>query len=75
MWPKINKDESEMTLISQSSDIKSNQIDEKCIIGIKNVINEKTSLKNTLLESNCVVNPKVRITNSLIMSGVIIEEK
>ncbi|XP_026464373.1 translation initiation factor eIF-2B subunit gamma-like [Ctenocephalides felis] len=74
LWPKINKDESELTLISQSSDIKSNQIDEKCIIGIKNVINEKTSLKNTLLESNCVVNPKVRITNSLIMSGVIIEE-
>lgn len=36
---------------------------------------EKTSIKNSTIGSRCTINPKTRISDSILMNGVIIEER
>lgn len=62
------------SLISPNSTIKSTQIVE-CAVGDGTVIAEKTSLKNSVLGRNCQVIEKVRISDSVLMNGVVIEER
>lgn len=62
------------SLISPNSAIKSTQIVE-CAVGDGTVIAEKTSLKNSVLGRNCQVIEKVRISDSVLMNGVVIEER
>lgn len=46
----------------------------QCAVGDNTTILEKTSLKNCVFGSNCEVNPKTRISDSVLMNGVVIEE-
>lgn len=62
------------SLISLNSTIKSTQIVE-CAVGDGTVIAEKTSLKNSVVGRNCQIIEKVRISDSVLMNGVIIEER
>lgn len=45
-----------------------------CAVADHATIFEKTSLKNCSLGTNCTVNMKTRISNSILMNGVVIEE-
>lgn len=62
------------SLISPNCTIKSTQIVE-CAVGDGTVIAEKTSLKNSVLGRNCQIVEKVRISDSVLMNGVVIEER
>lgn len=62
------------SLISPNSTIKSTQIVE-CAVGDGTVIAEKTSLKNSVLGRNCQITEKVRIFDSVLMNGVVVEER
>lgn len=62
------------SLISPNSTIKSTQIVE-CAVGDGTVIAEKTSLKNSVLGRNCQIIEKVRISDSVLMNGVTVEER
>lgn len=46
-----------------------------CAVAENTVISEKTSLKNCILGPNCNVKPKTRISNSVLMNGVVIEDR
>ena len=50
------------------------QITADCLIGDNNKINEKTSIKKTIIGSNCTISEKVRLENCLIMDNVAINE-
>lgn len=62
------------SLISPNSTIQSTQIVE-CAVGDGTVISEKTSLKNSVLGRNCQIVEKVRISDSVLMNGVVVEER
>lgn len=62
------------SLISPNCNIKSTQIVE-CAVGDGTVIAEKTSLKNSVLGRNCQIVEKVRISDSVLMNGVVVEER
>lgn len=62
--------------ISPEAEILSNQFDkETCYVGPNTKIMEKTSIKNSTIGSRCTINSKTRISDSILMNGVIIEEK
>lgn len=68
--------EDEKNKISPEAEILSNQFDkETCFVGSHTKIMEKTSIKSSSIGSNCTINPKTRITDSILMNGVIIEER
>lgn len=57
-----------------SSDVKTKQIDEMCIVGEKSLINERTSIKSTFIGANCTIENKVRLTNCILMNNVTVKE-
>lgn len=57
------------------ADIKSNQVDNKCIIWESAKLNEKTSFKNSIIGSNTEISSFSRVFNSIIMNNVTIKEK
>lgn len=62
--------------ISPEAEILSNQFDkETCFVGPSTKIMEKTSIKNSTIGSRCTINSKTRITDCILMNGVIIEER
>ncbi|XP_046742908.1 translation initiation factor eIF-2B subunit gamma [Diprion similis] len=65
----------EVPLIKPSEEpvIKSNQV-VNCRINKKVVINEKTSLKDTYIDTNSVIETKTRVLNSILMENVVIKE-
>lgn len=73
VWSELF-DASGPSLISPNCTIKSTQMVE-CAIGDGTVIAEKTSLKDSVLGRNCQITEKVRIAGSVLMNGVIVEER
>ncbi|KAK7872809.1 hypothetical protein R5R35_011927 [Gryllus longicercus] len=73
LWPLLTGGR-ELVRISSSSEIKSRQMDEDCLVGDHTVVSEKTSIKGTSIGSHCVIEPKVCLTNCIIMNGVKIRE-
>lgn len=65
--------ESAPSLISPQCTIKSTQFDQ-CAVAENTTISEKTSVKNSILGSSCMIKPKVRISGSVIMNSVVVEE-
>lgn len=55
--------------------MKTKQIDDNCTVGEKTIINEKTSVKNSFIGSNCNIENKVRLTNCILMNNVTIKER
>ncbi|KAI4462092.1 translation initiation factor eif-2b subunit gamma [Holotrichia oblita] len=74
IWCDITN-EKELIKIDSRADIKSNQVDDKCIIWESCKLNEKTSFKNSIIGANTVVNSFSRVFNSVVMNGVTIKEK
>lgn len=74
---KLNLDlENEKDKISPNAEILSNQFDkETCFVGPNTKIMEKTSIKNSSIGSRCTINSKTRITDCILMNGVIVEER
>ncbi|XP_050525603.1 translation initiation factor eIF-2B subunit gamma [Daktulosphaira vitifoliae] len=81
---KINKIISKLSIdignekdkISSEADILSNQLDkESCFVGPNTKIMEKTSIKNSSIGARCTINSKTRLTDCILMNGVIIEER
>jgi translation initiation factor eIF-2B subunit gamma len=64
----------ELTPIHRTSEIKSTQIDDSCIVGEQTSIAEKTSIKNCNIGAHCQIEPKVRLTQCILMNGVKIRE-
>lgn len=64
----------ELTPIHPTSDIKSTQIDDSCIVGEQSSIAEKTSIKSCNIGAHCQIEPKVRLTQCILMNGVKIQE-
>lgn len=60
-------------LVSAQANVRSTQISSTAV-GDYATITEKTSLKNCVVGPNCTVNMKTRIFNSVLTSGVVIEE-
>ncbi|PSN35021.1 Translation initiation factor eIF-2B subunit gamma [Blattella germanica] len=65
---------SECIAVHQTSDIKSTQMDETCMVGEQTSIAEKTSIKGCNIGANCQIETKVRLTNCIIMNGVKVRE-
>ncbi|XP_050304314.1 translation initiation factor eIF-2B subunit gamma [Anthonomus grandis grandis] len=74
IWSKVSEGK-ELPRLSSKAEIKSNQVDERCIIwdGVK--LNEKTSFKNSVIGFNSTVNSFSRVFNSIVMNNVVIKEK
>lgn len=60
--------------IHPTSDIKSTQMDDSCVVGEHSCIAEKTSIKSCNIGAHCHIEPKVRLTNCILMNGVKIRE-
>lgn len=80
IWDQINKLnlnlENEKVNISPEAQILSNQFDkETCFVGPNTKIMEKTSIKSSIIGSRCTINSKTRISDCILMNGVIVEEK
>lgn len=66
----------EIDKISPEAEILSNQFDkDSCFVGPNTKIMEKTSIKNSTIGSRCTINSKTRITDCILMNGVIVEER
>lgn len=74
MWAKINTEE-KLILQHPKAEIKSNQVDDKCIIWENAKLNEKTSFKNSIIGNNVEVNSFSRVFNSIVMNNVVIQER
>ncbi|KAF7273901.1 hypothetical protein GWI33_013418 [Rhynchophorus ferrugineus] len=74
IWDKVSGDQ-KLIKHSVNADIKSNQVDDKCVIWDGAKLSEKTSFKNTLIGMNASVNSFSRVFNSIIMNNVVIKEK
>lgn len=73
LWEKIFRTPNTPSLVSAQSNVKSTQI-ANCAIADHAIISEKTSLKDTIVGVGSKVNPKTRISNSVLMNGVVIHE-
>lgn len=75
LWEKLFGEEKTLAppFISPHSHIKSTQMT-SCAVAEHTAIAEKTSLKNCIVGTNCTVHVKTRISNSVLMSGVTIED-
>lgn len=73
LWEKLFEKSTALPLISSQSNIKSTQMT-YCAVADHATLSEKTSLKNCVFGVNCTVNQKTRVSNSVLMNGVIIEE-
>lgn len=73
-WEKISNGK-DFVRIDPKADIKSNQVDNRCIIWESTKLNEKTSYKNSIIGSNCEVQNFSRVFNSVVMNNVIIKER
>jgi len=60
--------------VHPTSDIKSTQMDDSCVVGEHSSIAEKTSIKGCNIGAHCQIEPKVRLTNCILMNGVKIQE-
>ncbi|CAH0555521.1 unnamed protein product [Brassicogethes aeneus] len=74
-WPQITGDRLEFVPVHPKADVKSNQVDNKCVIWEGAKLNEKTSFKNSIICSNTEVCSFSRVFNSIIMNNVTIKEK
>ncbi|XP_022918324.1 translation initiation factor eIF2B subunit gamma [Onthophagus taurus] len=74
-WPRIINDKLELIKIDPKAEIKSNQVDEKCIIWESAKLSEKTSFKNANIGANTEVSSFSRVFNSIVMNNVTIKEK
>ncbi|GJQ76024.1 hypothetical protein Trydic_g18077 [Trypoxylus dichotomus] len=73
-WSSITNDK-ELIKIDSKADVKSNQVDDRCIVWESCKLSEKTSFKNSILGANTVINSFSRVFNSVVMNGVTIKEK
>jgi translation initiation factor eIF-2B subunit gamma len=64
----------ELVPIHRTSDIKSTQTDDSCIVCEQSSIAEKTSIKSCNIGAHCQIEPKVRLTQCILMNGVKIQE-
>lgn len=62
-----------LPIVADDAKVNSTQV-EQCAIGSGATISEKTSLKRCVIGANCFVQPKVRISDSILMNGVMVEE-
>lgn len=63
----------ELPLISKSATIKSTQMSD-CAVAENTTIAERTSIKSSIFGTWCNVHPKTRISDSILMNNVIVEE-
>lgn len=73
LWEKLFP-KNAPAMVSAQSNVRSTQMI-NCAVADYTAISEKTSLKNCSLGTNCTVNMKTRISNSVLMNGVVIEER
>lgn len=73
-WDKISNGK-ELIKIDPKAEVKSNQIDEKCLVWDMCKLNEKTSFKSSIIGSNTEVHSFSRAFNCVIMNNVTIKEK
>lgn len=71
-WDRILGDK-KAGLVSASATVNSTQIT-ACSVADNANISEKTSLKNSVIGPYSVVNPKTRISDSILMNNVTVEE-
>lgn len=62
-------------LQNSTAEIKSNQVDSRCVIWENCKLNEKTSFKNSVVGANTEVRSFSRVFNCVIMNNVTIKEK
>ncbi|XP_025835869.1 translation initiation factor eIF-2B subunit gamma [Agrilus planipennis] len=74
IWEKITNGE-KLAMIGPLAEIKSTQVDNKCLIWDGSKLHEKTSFKNSTIGSNTEVFSFSRVFNSLVMNNVTIKEK
>lgn len=70
-WEKIVG--TEHPLVAPNAQVNCTQM-VTCGISYGATVAEKTSLKNSIIGPNSVVNPKTRISDSVLMAGVIVDE-
>lgn len=73
-WDKISNGK-ELIRLHPKAEIKSNQVDENCIVWDMCKLNEKTSFKNSIIGSNTEVHSFSRVFNCVVMNNVVIQEK
>lgn len=73
-WSNITGNK-ELILINPTADVKSNQVDNRCIVWENCKLSEKTSFKNSILGSNTEVQSFSRVFNCVVMNNVVIKER
>ncbi|XP_045475249.1 translation initiation factor eIF-2B subunit gamma [Harmonia axyridis] len=74
IWERIAPKE-KLVLRSPKADIKSTQVDDKCIIWENAKLSEKTSFKNTIIGPNVEIGSFSRVFNCILMKNVVIKER
>ncbi|KAK9881691.1 hypothetical protein WA026_017208 [Henosepilachna vigintioctopunctata] len=73
-WSKIVPNEP-LVLKNPKADIKSTQVDDKCVIWEGAKLKEKTSFKESIIGSGVEVNSFSRVFNTILMKNVVVKER